>query len=501
MSQTLTASTTRLTAADLAPVLPLVDGQTVPSSSETYFTTYDPSNGRELLKIGCGTAADANTAVAVARRSFDDGSWRRASPAQKKTVLLRWAELIESRASQLDAFDALEMGKPVSLPTFNAATAAGLVRFNAEALDKLSGEVLSSDSLSTVIQPRGPRGVVAAIVPWNFPTYNSVLKLAPALAAGNSVVLKPSEYASQSALLLAQLALDAGLPPDALAVVPGCGDTVGRALAEHMDVDMVTFTGSTAVGKRIMQYAGASNMKVVGAECGGKSPHIIFDDGPDVAAIAQYLARTILINQGQVCSFGSRILVQDSVKHELVERIAPLLEGIRPGDPQSLDTSYGPLVSRAQRDKVAGYIAKGVAEGGVLAHGGRTMLEESGGYFMEPTILVDVPADGAVAREEIFGPVVAVLSFADEAEAVRLANDSDYGLAAYVWTSDIARGFRVAHAMRTAVTVVNAATVASAGPGHAFSGEPAGLSGIGVEGGMAGLEAYQRRQTIWFNHG
>lgn len=501
MNQSPTVTPNRLTAKDLPPVMPFVDGRPVASGSADHFVTHDPSTGEKLLEIGCGAQADVDAAVAAARRSFEKGSWYRAAPHEKKAVLSRWADLIAEHAARLDALDAIEMGKPVAQAGFSAASAAALMRFNAEALDKVLGDVLSSDSLSTVIQPRGPRGVVAAIVPWNFPTYNCIIKLGPALAAGNSVILKPSEYSSQSALLLARLALDAGLPPGVLNIVPGRGDIVGRALAEHMDVDMVTFTGSTAVGKRIMQYAGASNMKVVGTECGGKSPQIIFDDGVDIDAVATQIARSILFNQGQVCSFGSRILVQDRIKDDLLDRIRPLLAGIRPGDPQSADTSYGPLVSKAQFDKVAGYIEAATVVPDRLAYGGRKLLAESGGYYIEPTILHNLAPDDPVVREEIFGPVVAVLSFADEPEAIRLANDSDYGLAAYIWSANMARGFRLAHAMRTAITVVNTEAVASFGPGHAFSGEPARMSGLGVEGGLAGLEAYQRRQTIWFNHG
>src|SRR6185437_14609109 len=280
------------------------------------------------------------------------GSWRRSPPSVKKRILHRWADLVEEKSPRLDALDALEMGKPVSLPVFNAKAAANFLRFNAEALDKCPGETLTSDSSSTVIQVRVPRGVVAAIVPWNFPTYNSVLKVAPALAAGNSVVLKPSELASQSALMLARLALDAGIPPGVFNFIPGAGEVVGKALAEHMEVDMVTFTGSSAIGKLIVQYAGRSNMKVVGAECGGKSPHIVFDDGIDIEAVADNIARNICINQGQVCSVGSRLLVQDSLEEPLVQSITAKLEDIRVGDPQLKTTTYGPLVSESQLRKV-----------------------------------------------------------------------------------------------------------------------------------------------------
>jgi len=393
------------------------------------------------------------------------------------------------------------MGKPVSLPVFNAKAAANFLRFNAEALDKCPGETLTSDSSSTVIQVRVPRGIIAAIVPWNFPTYNCLLKIAPALAAGNSVVLKPSELASQSALMLAKLALDAGIPPGVLNVIPGSGEIVGKALAEHMDVDMVSFTGSSAIGKLIMQYAGRSNMKVVSAECGGKSPHIVFDDGVDIEAIAESVARSICLNQGQVCSAGSRLLVQDSLEERLVQKVIKRMGDIRIGNPQLKQTSYGPLVSEEQMRKVLTYIEAGSAVGADLVYGGSRLLRETGGYFIEPTVFVNVPEDSALAQEEIFGPVLSVLRFRTLEEAVRLAAGTTYGLAAYVWTSRLAVGFQLSNALQTALTMVSALPVMGEGPGPGFSGEPYGLSGIGIEGGIAGLEAYMRRQTTWFNHG
>ncbi|PJG47471.1 hypothetical protein CAF53_03850 [Sphingobium sp. LB126] len=504
MAQQMTATPTaprRLMAEDLERVAPLIDGKVLPSASADQLETYDPSNGARLAAIPRGAAEDADRAVRAARASFDRRDWSKAPPGERKAVLLRWAELIAQNAVRLDALDALEMGKPVSLQVYNAMVAAGLVRFNAEAIDKVSGDVLSSDSLSTVIQTRGPRGVVAAIIPWNFPTYNSVLKIAPALAAGNSVVLKPSEFASQSAMMLGRLAHEAGLPPGVLNIVPGSGGTVGRALAEHMNVDMVTFTGSSDVGKLIMQYAGASNMKVVGAECGGKSPQIVFDDGIDPDVIAGYIARSIATNQGQVCSFGSRLLVQESLCDILVERISARLADIVAGDPQLSSTTYGPLVSSRQMQRVEKFLSQARTQGAEVVYGGRRILKETGGFFIEPTIVTNAGADSQIAREEIFGPVVAVLPFSDAEDAIRLANETSYGLAAYIWSTHAATGFRVANALQTAVTVVNADAVGSAGPGFAFSGEPAGLSGIGLEGGVAGLETYQRRQTMWFNHG
>lgn len=490
-----------LTARDLVSVGPFVEGEPLQSLSDSAFEIREPASGRPLMAIPAGCPDDAERTVRSSRGSFLDGRWCNRAPSAKKLILNRWAELIEANASRLDALDAIEMGKPVSVPNFNARAAAGFLRFNAEAIDKCPGDVLTSDSVSTVIQSRKPRGVVAAIVPWNFPTYSSILKAAPALAAGNSVVLKPSELASQSALRLAQLAVEAGIPPGVLNVLTGCGEIVGRALAEHPHVDMITFTGSAAVGKLMLQYAGVSNMKVVSAECGGKSPHIVFDDGVDIDAAADSIARMICLNQGQVCSVGSRVLVQDSLEENLVQKIINVLEDIRVGDPQLRETTYGPLVSEAQMDKVLAHIVAGATAGANIVHGGSRLLPETGGYFVEPTVFVDVSEHSNLAQEEIFGPVLSVLRFRNLEEAIRLAAGTAYGLAAYVWTTQLAVGFKLSNALQTAVTMVNAVSVKSEGPGYGFSGEPYGLSGIGIEGGIAGLATYMRRQTTCFNHG
>jgi 4-(gamma-glutamylamino)butanal dehydrogenase len=491
----------QLTASDMMEVAPLVDGRIINSEADQTFTIYNPASGTKLSQIPAGCAADANKAVSAARRAYLNGTWRRAAPSQKKATLYRWASLIESNSARLDALDALEMGKPISLKAFNASSAAALVRFNVEASDKFGGDVLTSDCSSTVIQKRVPRGVVVAVIPWNFPTYNAVLKVAPALAAGNSVVLKPSELASQSALVLASLALEAGVPPGVFNVVPGIGETVGRALAEHMDVDMVTFTGSSAVGKLMLQYAGQSNMKVVSAECGGKSPQIVFDDGVDLNAAADTIASMILLNQGQVCSVGSRLLVQDTIQEALVEKIISRLQGVVAGDPQLPSTTYGPVVSSVQLDKVMSYIAFGNTDGAELVSGGSRIFEQSGGYFIEPAVFVNVPEDSRIAQEEIFGPVLSVLRFRDVADAIRLANATCYGLAAYVWTSKISTGFQLGNAINSAYTMVNGIAPMGEGAGFGVSGEPLGISGVGVEGGVAGFETYMRRQTLWFNHG
>lgn len=490
-----------LTARDLSEVAPFIDGRSIPSESDHRLAINDPASGKKLLDIPAGCPQDVDNCVRSARASFVAGKWRDTPPSSKKSVLHKWADLIQANAPRLNALDALEMGKPVGLPVFDAAGAAAFVRFNAEAIDKCFGNVFTSDTTSTVIQKRFPRGIVAAIVPWNFPSYNVVLKVAPALAAGNSVVLKPSELAGQSALMLAKLALEAGLPAGIFNVAPGKGEIVGKALGEHMDIDMVTFTGSSAVGKLMLQYSGRSNMKVVSAECGGKSPQIVFDDGVDLDRVADSVAAMILLNQGQVCSAGSRVLVQDTIEERLVEKLVSRFEKIASGDPQLPTTSYGPLVSNDQLKKVLAYIGTGSAEGAELIYGGSRMLEETGGYFIKPTLFTRVPESSTIAQEEIFGPVLSVMRFHDVRDAVRLANSTCYGLAAYIWTSRMDTGFKLASAVHAAVTMINAQPPAGEGPGFAFSAEPFGLSGIGHEGGLPGLETYTRRQTMWFNHG
>jgi acyl-CoA reductase-like NAD-dependent aldehyde dehydrogenase len=490
-----------LTAKDLVAVSPFVDGVHVGSAGSETFSVYNPATGALMVEYPAGCPADADLAVTVARKSFEAGVWCNRPALEKKKILFRWADLIQQNAAKLDALDALEMGKPIGLPSFTAAIAADFLRFNAEASDKILGAVLPSDGLSTVLQARGPRGVVAAVVPWNFPTYNCLLKLAPAIAAGNSVVLKPSELAVQSALLVAKLALEAGLPPGVLNVVPGTGAQVGKALAEHMDVDMLTFTGSSRVGKLMLQYSGTSNMKVVMAECGGKSPHIVFADGLDIDRAAGLIAYMILMNQGQVCSVGSRVLVQESIEERLVEKIVEGLGSIVPGDPQNPATRFGPLASARQLEVVQSFVARAHKDGAQLACGGTRILEETGGYYFAPTLFRGVAEESQLMREEVFGPVLSVMPFKDADEAVRLAKATRYGLAAYIWSAKPSVGLGLANRLQTAITLVNTSDISGAGPGFSFSGEPSGLSGVGIEGGLAGLESYTRRQTVWINHG
>lgn len=480
-------------------VQPFVDGEMTPSQCESTLAVVNPSNGQSGVSFPAGCEADVDRAVFSARSAFEDGRWSEAAPSTRKRILHRFADLIADQAARLDALDAEDMGKPISQRFADAAESADLMRFYAEAIDKATGDVYASDEGNFVAQRHVPRGVVAAVVPWNFPTYVSALKLAPALAAGNSVILKPSELSPRSALRLAHIGLEAGLPPGAFSVVPGLGETVGRALGLHGDVDMLAFTGSTDVGKRMLQYAGQSNMKVVLAECGGKSPHIVFDDGVDLDVAAKAIATMILTNQGQICSVGSRVLVQRSIEGDLLERILGRIAKVAMGDALDPSTNFGPLASAKQCSRVMTFIETAHADGARLVAGGRRVLQETGGFFVEPTVFSSVQPNSRIAQQEIFGPVLSVIPFADEADAIRIANGTMYGLVAYVWTKDLSRGLRLAKSIRSSVRV-NAAAPAGEGSGYAASHEPAGQSGIGIEGGLAGMKSYMRSQRLWFSH-
>jgi acyl-CoA reductase-like NAD-dependent aldehyde dehydrogenase len=480
-------------------VAPFVDGQIYDQVGGARFAHVSPATGQTIFSIPEGSAADVDRAVSSARDGFEDQRWRGMPPSGRKAVLYRLANMITAEAATLDALDAVEMGKPVSVAFGNALAAAAIFRFAAEAVDKLTGDVYVSDQNSFVTQRRVPRGVVAAVVPWNFPAYVAALKAAPALAAGNCVVLKPSELSPRSAIRIAELAVEAGLPAGVLNIVPGLGSTVGQALGRHPDVDMLTFTGSTAVGKLMLEYAARSNMKAVMAECGGKSPQIIFEDVADLEATASTVARLLLTNQGQVCSVGSRLLVQRSVQARVVEMLRAELVKVVMGDPLTPQTTFGPVASAAQCARVMDYIESAPREGAQLVVGGNRALVETGGFFVEPTLFCGVDPRSRVAQEEIFGPVLSVIPFDTEAEAIALANGTIYGLTAYVWTTDLSRAMRMANGIRSSVRL-NAAVPSGEGAGLAYSYEPVQQSGLGTEGGLAGIEAYLRRQLVWINH-
>ncbi|EMY36212.1 Aldehyde Dehydrogenase, partial [Arthrobacter crystallopoietes BAB-32] len=405
-----------------------IDGRHEDAADGATFETVDPSTGKVLGNVVAGGAEDIDRAVKAARRAFDSGVWSRMAPADRKSVLLRFAQLLEDDLETIAQLDSLEAGKPISdCRDLDTPDAINTIRWYAESIDKVFGKVspTSSENLAYIV--REAIGVVGVVVPWNFPSATLAWKIGPALAAGNSIVVKPAELSSLGAIRFAELAVEAGIPNGVFNVVPGLGHVAGKALGLHSDVDAITFTGSTEVGRHFLRYAADSNLKEVSLECGGKSPQIVFADAKeDLPTIAADLAGAAFWNAGQNCTAGSRILVQNSIREEFIALLAEEAKKIRLGTPTDPETEMGPLVEASAADRTMRYISEAVQAGATIAAGGNRALPETGGYFVEPTVLQDVTPDMPVALEEIFGPVVAVLGFDKPEEAIRIANESEY---------------------------------------------------------------------------
>jgi 4-(gamma-glutamylamino)butanal dehydrogenase len=472
-----------------------IDGAYRDAASGATFVTENPATGKPIANVASGDAADIDAAVRSARAVFDRGTWSRMAPADRKQVLLRFADRIEANLEELATLDALEGGKPITdCREVDLPETVKTFRWYAEAIDKVFDAVAPTgpDALGLIL--REPVGVVGAVVPWNFPILMAAWKMAPALAAGNSVIVKPSKLTSLSVIRLAELAAEAGVPAGVLNVVPGSGGQAGAALGRHMDVDMVTFTGSTEVGRLFLTYAAESNLKEITLECGGKSPQLVLAEPPDLDIVAEQVLFAALMNQGENCSCGSRLIVHESVHDALVERLVAGIEDWTVGDPMSPDTKIGPMVERPHLDKVLGYIAAGRAEGARVVAGGGRVLEETGGYFVAPTIFDGVGNDMQIAREEIFGPVLSTIPFSSEAEGIRLANETSYGLAASVYTRDLDAAFRVSRALRAGTVGVNAYSegdITTPFGGYKQSGFG------GRDKGLEALEQYTEKKTIW----
>ncbi len=457
-----------------------------------------PRDGRILYEFGSGEPSEVDAAVASARRAFNDGRWSRLPVQRRKEVLYRLAVSIERHAEELALLESLDVGKPIrDALGHDIPAAAGLIRFNAEAADKFYGGVFSADSANLSYQLRRPIGVVAAVVGWNFPLVLAAGKIGPALAAGNCVVLKPSELTSLSASRIAELALAAGVPDGVLNVVNGAAG-VGDALARHRGVDLISFTGSTQTGKKLLVAAGQSNMKRLILECGGKAANIVFDDCPDLEAVAEAIVARAFWNQGAVCTASSRVLIEQSLLKELLPIIVSKTAALSPGDPLDPRTTFGALISSAHRGKVLDYVDIGQKEGARLVYKFDGQIPNPGGFYLGPIIFDRVSPAQAIAREEIFGPVLAVSSFRTEQEAIELANSTNYGLSAIVWTKNPGRAQRMACGIDVGWLTVHAtADSASGGPGEgvlAIGGHRE--SGIGVEGGIQGLEAYTTQTAV-----
>jgi 4-guanidinobutyraldehyde dehydrogenase/NAD-dependent aldehyde dehydrogenase len=433
-----------------------IDGRYLDAAAGETFDTVNPATGQIITRVAACGIEDVERAVVASRRAFEDGRWRNQSPRERKHVLLNLADLIEQHLDELALLETLDIGKPISnTRSLDIPKTANMFRWYAEAIDKRYNEVAPTGADALAFITREPLGVVGTIVPWNFPLYLAAYTLAPALAMGNSVVLKPAEQSPLTAIWLGELAAEAGLPDGVLNVLPAEGITVGQAIGRHMDVDCVSFTGSTKVGKHFLHYAAESNAKRVNLELGGKSPNIVLSDAPNLEVAASAAAWGVFYAQGQVCSAGSRLLVDRRMQEEFVEKVANAARSMRLGDPLDPDTQLGALVSQVHLERVMSYIDSGKRAGAKLTLGGDRVLETSGGYFLEPTIFTDVDNSMQIAQEEIFGPVLAVITFNDVDEAIRIANDSMYGLGAAVWTRDVNTAFRVARALRAGTVWIN----------------------------------------------
>ena len=469
-----------------------IDGAFSPAASGRRFATVNPATGETIAEIAEAGTEDLDRAVASARKAFESGPWATMKPRQRGRILTRAAELILSRADELGQLETRDNGKPIfEAAKIDMPAAAECLSYFGEYADKLYGDTYPGRPDAFLMTVREPVGVVGAITPWNFPLLQAMWKIAPALALGNTVVLKPASATPLTALAFGELLTEAGLPPGAFQVVPGPGPVIGKAMAEHPGIDKISFTGETETGKAILRAA-AGTVKRVSMELGGKSPNVVFADA-DLDAAAKGAINAIFYGKGELCSAGSRLLVEESIHDALLEKVVERAKKMAPGDPLDPKTRLGALVSEKQRDNVARYVEAGKAEGAKLVAGGNRASVNGKGAFFEATVFDGVTPSMTIAREEIFGPVLAALTFKNEEEAVAIGNSTIYGLAAAVWSRDIKKALRAAKALKAGTVWINAYNLYD--PGLPFGGYKE--SGFGRERGHYALEEYTQVKSIW----
>ena len=432
-----------------------IGGNYVDSTSGKTFESISPVDGKIITNIAECDVEDINKAVVAAREVFEKGSWSRMAPSKRKKILFNFADLMKKNILELGILETLNMGKPITRATGDIAACINCTKWYAEAIDKIYDDVAPTGDNIIATITREPIGVVGAVTPWNYPLLMACWKFAPALATGNSFILKPAEQSPLSALRIAELAVEAGMPEGVFNVVPGFGPTAGKALGMHMDVDKLGFTGSTEVGRYFLSYSGQSNMKRVSLECGGKSPNIIFADAPDLDHAAKMAADGMFGNSGQVCDAPSRLLIEKSIKDEFLEKVSEYSKPWMPDDPFKPETLMGSIVDKTQTERILDYIDTGKSEGANVLTGGEQVKQDSGGYYISPTILKDVKNDMKVAKEEIFGPVLCSIDFENEDDALQIANDTSYGLNAIIWSNDLNKVHKLAKRIKSGKVLIN----------------------------------------------
>lgn len=469
-----------------------IDGKSQPAASGKTFEDFSPTLNKVIGEIASGDQVDVNNAVASAKRSFDSGVWSEMNPRDKKAIMLRWAELLNQHRDELALLETLDVGKPISDSlAVDTRNSARVIQWYAEAIDKTYDEIAPAPRNALAMITREPLGVVGAIVPWNYPMSITSWKLGPALAMGNSIVIKPAENSSLTAIRMAELAVEAGLPEGVFNVVPGLGQEAGSALAKHMDVAKIAFTGSGPTGRKMMQYAAESNLKQVSLELGGKSPQVVLADCKNLKLAAETIGWAIYYNAGQTCNASSRVIVECAVKDELFHHLKEFAKTFKVGNPLDPQTQMGPIVSKLQRDRVNAYLELIGKNGEEILFGGNPVTGDN--LFISPTLVTNVSNNSRLAQEEIFGPVLVAIEAKDEIEALQLANDTEYGLAASVWTDNVAKAHNFARKLRAGTVWIN--TFDALDVITPFGGF--GASGTGRDKSLHALDAYSALKTTW----